>query len=104
MYDGWPAQKLADVNYLSGRPLPVAPDGRYDSEVQPLTGTIVRADPHSDLYKTVRSLSGTVKNLPLITTELFDPQARRRPPSLGRLATPQHRTHPLTAVYRHMLP
>ena len=90
------------MNYLSARPLPVAPDGRYDSEVQPLTGTIVRADPHSDLYKTVRSLSDTAKNLPLITTELFDPQVR--PSSLERLAPPQHRTHPLTAVYRHMLP
>ena len=71
-------QKVADVTYLAGRPLPVAPDGRYDAEVQPLTGTITRADPHSDLYKTVHSINDSAKNLPLFVTELLDPKVRSR--------------------------
>ena len=64
------------MTYLAGRPLPVSPDGRYDTEVQPLSGTITRDDPHSDLYKTVHSIHDSFKNLPLAVTELLDPNAR----------------------------
>ncbi|KAI0829008.1 heme peroxidase, partial [Trametes gibbosa] len=52
---------LADVKYLSARPLPQAPDGRYDEQLKPLTDATKR-DPHSYLYKVVTSLGKAVKH------------------------------------------
>lgn len=59
---------------LAARPVPVAPDGRYDSEVKPLTGAVTDADPHSDLYKTVHGIADSMKDVPLIIQEVLDPK------------------------------
>ena len=69
-------QTIADAGYLSARPLPEAPDGRYDYEVKPLTGTIAESDPHSDLYKTTHSVGDTLKNAPVFVKDLLDPKVR----------------------------
>ncbi|KAI0673867.1 heme peroxidase [Trametes maxima] len=52
---------LADADYLSGRPLPKAPDGRYDEQTKPITDA-TKKDPHSDLYKVNSTLEDIAKN------------------------------------------
>ena len=60
-------QTLADVQYLASRPLPTAPDGRYDTEVVPVSASATKKDPHSNLYNVVENVSGTVKSaLPML--------------------------------------
>ncbi|TBU62473.1 heme peroxidase [Dichomitus squalens] len=63
---------LADAQHLASRALPIAPDGRYDSEAQPITST-TRSDPHSDLYKVASSVKDSLKLVTPAVTELFDP-------------------------------
>ncbi|PIL31281.1 cytochrome P450 [Ganoderma sinense ZZ0214-1] len=63
---------LADAQYLSSRPLPVAPDGRYDSEAQPITST-TKSDPHSDLYKVAKGFKDTLKAATPLLKEALDP-------------------------------
>ncbi|KAI0658449.1 heme peroxidase [Cubamyces menziesii] len=52
---------LADADYLSARPLPKSPDGRYDEQVKPITDAN-KQDPHSELYKVTSSLDDIAKN------------------------------------------
>ncbi|KAI0354701.1 heme peroxidase [Trametes cingulata] len=52
---------LADADYLAARPLPQAPDGRYDEQVRPITDA-TKSDPHSDLYKVTSTLGDIAKN------------------------------------------
>ncbi|KAH9854311.1 heme peroxidase [Lenzites betulinus] len=61
------AVTLADVNYLSARPLPQAPDGRYDEQVRPITDA-TKSDPHSDLYKAASSFTTLAKQAPAIAS------------------------------------
>ncbi|KAI0756453.1 heme peroxidase [Daedaleopsis nitida] len=53
---------LSDVDYLAARPVPTAPDGRYDAEVKPISsaGTYT-SDPHSDLYKLTQNVNKSLK-------------------------------------------
>ncbi|KAI8981356.1 heme peroxidase [Trametes punicea] len=52
---------LADADYLSARPLPKAPDGRYDYQVKPITDA-TKTDPHSELYEATSKLDEIAKN------------------------------------------
>ncbi|KAI0640160.1 heme peroxidase [Trametes polyzona] len=61
------AVTLADVNHLSARPLPKAPDGRYDEQVRPVTDA-TKSDPHSDLYKATSSIAELAKQAPAIAS------------------------------------
>ena len=65
-------QSLADAQYLSSRPLPTAPDGRYDSEAQPITSA-TRSDPHSDLYKVAKGFKDSLKAATPLLKEALDP-------------------------------
>ncbi|RPD64671.1 heme peroxidase [Lentinus tigrinus ALCF2SS1-6] len=66
-------QTLADVQYLAARPLPTAPDGRYDAEVVPVTAATTNKDPHSDLYRTAQGISDSLKNVAPLMKEALDP-------------------------------
>ncbi|TCD62866.1 hypothetical protein EIP91_006272 [Steccherinum ochraceum] len=57
---------LADAAYLSGRPMPNAPDGRYDSQVKPATDPADTNANHSALYKLVTDVEDRIKKGPLI--------------------------------------
>ncbi|KAI0778881.1 heme peroxidase [Trametes elegans] len=60
---------VTDTEYLSNRPLPKAPDGRYDAQVTPVTG--IKTDPHSTLYKVNSSLDTFAKQaVPLASVSL----------------------------------
>lgn len=59
-------QALADAAYLSGRPLPNAPDGRYDSQVKPASDPADTNANHSALYKLVTDVEQRIKKGPLI--------------------------------------
>ncbi|OSD00891.1 heme peroxidase [Trametes coccinea BRFM310] len=65
---------LADADYLSARPLPSAPDGRYDNEVKPITDT-TKHDPHSELYKVSSKLSEIAKNVDPILKVAATPES-----------------------------
>ena len=52
--------------YLSGRPLPDAPDGRYDAQVKPVTDPVDPNANHSALYKLVTDVETRLKRGPLI--------------------------------------
>ncbi|TFK85570.1 heme peroxidase [Polyporus arcularius HHB13444] len=64
---------LADVQYLAARPLPRAPDGRYDTEVAPVTAATTNKDPHCDLYRTTQNISDSMKNVAPLLKEALDP-------------------------------
>lgn len=59
-------QALADAAYLSGRPLPDAPDGRYDAQVKPATDPADSSANHSALYKLVTDIETRLKKGPII--------------------------------------
>ncbi|KAI0713138.1 heme peroxidase [Cerioporus squamosus] len=64
---------LADVQYLAARPLPRAPDGRYDTEVVPVTASTTNKDPHSDLYHAAQNISDSMKNVAPLVKAALDP-------------------------------
>ena len=66
-------QTLSDVQYLAARPLPTAPDGRYDAEVVPVTAATTDNDPHSDLYRATKNMITNLKNVAPIMQEALDP-------------------------------
>lgn len=53
-------KNVADADYLSGRPLPTAPDGRYEGE---LTATTDASNDnyHSKLYKLIQDVQTASK-------------------------------------------
>ena len=60
------AQALADLVHLKQRPLPVAPDGRYDSQVQPATATADNSDKVSALHRVLDVVQNRKSHGPLI--------------------------------------
>ncbi|KAJ3522855.1 hypothetical protein NM688_g8813 [Phlebia brevispora] len=69
---------LADAIHLENRPLPKAPDGRYDWQVRPKTAPDASAAAtHSYLYKAVQGAEGTVKRI-----KAFNPKLIVRGPCL----------------------
>ncbi|KAH9932122.1 heme peroxidase [Epithele typhae] len=65
---------LADVQFLSDRPLPVALDGRYDDQVRPVTGATAPQDPHSDLYRVTHNISDSLKQAAPLLKEALKPE------------------------------
>ena len=61
------------MQYLAARPLPTAPDGRYDAEVVPVTAATTDNDPHSDLYRATKNMITNLKNVAPIMQEALDP-------------------------------
>ena len=66
-------QTLSDAQYLAARPLPNAPDGRYDAEVVPVTAATTNKDPHSNLYRVTQNISDSLKNVAPLMKEALDP-------------------------------
>ena len=64
-------QALADAAYLSDRPLPTAPDGRYDSQVKPATDPVDPNANHSALYRLVTGVETRLKRGPIIKDPRF---------------------------------
>ncbi|OBZ79068.1 Psi-producing oxygenase A [Grifola frondosa] len=61
---------LADANTLSDRPLPDAPDGRYDWQVKAVTETVDPSTVESPLHRMVSFVQTSVKQGPLIQDPL----------------------------------
>ncbi|KAH8099451.1 heme peroxidase [Cristinia sonorae] len=57
---------LADAAYLADRPLPNAPDGRYDAQVRPASDPADTNANHSALYKLVTDVEDRIKKGPII--------------------------------------
>ncbi|KAI0752622.1 heme peroxidase [Daedaleopsis nitida] len=62
---------LSDLRYLAARPVPIAPDGRYDTQVNPVSSTY-NHDPHSDLYKLTQRVDASLHTTLRLLKEDFN--------------------------------